>query len=85
MQPAEAIGILRGTISPASVLHPQIAADLGAQALEAWAWVERTNKDLLFNDRKRVWMVLDGWIERGHGTTPLLAVLDAMEKEKGNG
>jgi hypothetical protein len=29
MEPTEAIDILRGTTSPASVLHPQIAADMG--------------------------------------------------------
>ena len=42
MEPTEAIDVLRGTTSPASVLHPQIAADMGAQALAAWEWVERT-------------------------------------------
>ena len=56
---------------------------LGAQALEAWAWVEQ--HDLVLRRRP-----LDGWEcfgrdQRkhiyGHGPTPLLAILDAMEKE----
>lgn len=85
MENNEAIGILRGTISPASVLHPQIAADLGAQALEAWAWVERTGELPYY--REGGWVAVGKaaageWVF-GNGTTPLAAVLDAMEKEKG--
>jgi hypothetical protein len=87
MQPTEAAAILRGDMSPSSVLHPQIAAEMGAQALEAWGWVEREkatvqplgagwNAEMLDDDGR--WVI-------GTGPTPLLAVLDAMEKEKGNG
>ena len=61
------------------------ASVLGAQALEAWAWVEQMEAP-----PERLG---DGWIcshyspTRGYiagtGMTPLLAVLDAMEKENG--
>ena len=58
------------------------AADLGAQALEAWAWLlskEIQEAGVTFSEsygwRCHVWGII------GHGDTPLQAVLDAMEKE----
>lgn len=83
MQPAEAIGILRGDLSPASVMHRGIAEKMGAEALEAWAWVERTGE--IPWEHGSGYRVLclgaNGKIGAGYGPTPLLAVLDAMEKE----
>lgn len=62
------------------------ATEMGAQALEAWAWVERTGA--------KVARFGEGWAVSYQGTaegrkmhqcslgpTPLSAVLDAMEKE----
>ena len=86
MDSTEAISILRGATSPASVLHPKIAADMGASALEAWAWVERkrasvrpfglgwgvAHTDTVSGDR--VFLA-------STAPTPLTVVLDAMEKE----
>ena len=40
MDANEAIGILRGDVSPASVMHRGIAEKMGAEALEAWARAE---------------------------------------------
>lgn len=61
------------------------AADLGAQALEAWAWVERHVDDIdIRGDRTTG----DGWVtvtyndgSRAEGATVYAAVLDAMSKE----
>ena len=62
------------------------AEELGAQALEAWAWLlakERQESGVTFSEsygwRCHVWAII------GHGDTPLAAVLDAMEKEAANG
>lgn len=90
MDANEASGILRGTISPSSVLHPQIAADLGAQALEAWAWVEQRRPNFHWNDGLVTGAVTCAVRELSdrkatnnyYGPTPLAAVLDAMEKER---
>ena len=59
------------------------ACILGAQALEAWAWVARTGELPYYHG--------DGWAALGktaagtwvfgRAATPLAAVLDAMEKE----
>ncbi len=80
MEPTEAIDILRGTTSPASVLHPQIAADMGADALAAWEWMETTGSEILRcrPGRCEVW---NGIQFISQGPTPLAAVLEAMKKE----
>lgn len=39
MRPSEAIGILRGDVSPSSVLHRGIAEKMGAEALEFQGWL----------------------------------------------
>lgn len=44
MQPAEAIGILRSLIGPSSVLHREIAENMGADALEFQAWFFHQDK-----------------------------------------
>ncbi len=87
MEPTEAIDILRGTTSPASVLHPQIAADMGAEALTAWEWVNRTGEmPYGFGDGYCVPCVCSsGDMGAGYGPTPLAAVLDAMKKEATDG
>lgn len=88
MDANEAIGILRGDVSPSSVLHRGIAEKMGAQALEAWAWVERTKSQVTAMPYGYVVerIVACHWGRFGTGPTPLAAVLDAMEKEgKGNG
>lgn len=62
------------------------ATDIGAQALEAWAWVERHIDDIdIRGDRSAG----DGWVtvtyndgNRAEGATVYAAVLDAMEKER---
>lgn len=61
------------------------ACDLGAQALEAWAWVERHVDDI---DIRGDHTTGDGWVtvtyndgNRTEGATVYAAVLDAMEKE----
>lgn len=79
MDNTEAIGILRGTTSPASVLHSQIAADMGADALAAWAWVERNALAVEQMDGG-YWRVWGPGVGQ-EGPTPLAAVLDAMAKE----
>lgn len=88
MDANEAIDILRSKEGIQIMGHRTIARDMGAQALEAWAWVERMEAP-----PERLG---DGWIcshyspTRGYiagtGMTPLAAVLDPMKKEgKGNG
>ena len=57
------------------------AGDMGAQALEAWAWVERTGHAP--EGCGKEWQAY-GVNSYGEGPTPLAAVVDAMEKE-GNG
>lgn len=54
------------------------AALMGAQALEAWAWVERHGATP--EGCGDQWQVYTGQ-GYGEGSTPLAAVLDAMEKE----
>lgn len=54
------------------------ASDLGVQALEAWAWVERTGHAP--EGCGKEWQAY-GVNSYGEGHTPLAAVLDAMEKE----
>lgn len=78
MDANEAIGILRGDVSPASVLHRGIAEKMGAQALEAWEWVARMG--CAPEGCGKDWQVYAG-NGYGEGPTPLAAVLDAMEKE----
>ncbi len=86
MEPTEAIDILRGTTSPASVLHPQIAADMGAEALAAWEWVGRTG--CVPEKHRDLWLApacsAKGYFD-GEGPTLLAAVLDAMKKEATDG
>ena len=61
------------------------AEEMGAQALEAWAWVERHVDDI---DTSGSWRTGDGWAkvyyddgQVAEGATVYAAVLDAMEKE----
>ena len=81
MDANEAIGILRGDVSPSSVLHPWIADRMGADALEAWEWVGQEEHNVLCNIKRKRWEVDSGVRIIGHGPTPLAAVLDAMDKE----
>jgi hypothetical protein len=61
-----------------------VAGEMGAQALEAWAWVERHVDEIdIRGDRT----TSDGWVtvtyndgNRAEGATVYAAVLDAMEK-----
>ncbi len=90
MEPTEAIDILRGTTSPASVLHPQIAADMGADALAAWEWVAGMKATVEpYGNQWTCWRVVYASkrqdIIRGYGHTPLEAVLDAIKKEATGG
>ena len=59
------------------------ACKLGAQALEAWEWVERTKSQVTAMPYGYVVerIVACHWVRFGTGHTPLAAVLDAMEKE----
>jgi hypothetical protein len=89
MDNAEAIEILRGTTSPASVLHPQIAADMGADALAAWEWVAKHVDDIVLSGD---WRTGDGWVNIYYddgklsvGATLYGCVLDAMKKETTDG
>jgi hypothetical protein len=59
------------------------ARDAAIQAMEAWAWVERTGADVTKQSGK--WHCAVGWFTHTIHDTPLAAVLNAMEKEKGNG
>ena len=59
------------------------AEEMGAQALEAWAWVERMGVSPTPHGSE--WFVMghtpkSGYVD-GIGPAPLAAVLDAMEKE----
>lgn len=59
------------------------ALSSGAQALEAWAWVERMGVSPTPHGSE--WFVMghtpkSGYVD-GIGSTPLAAVLDAMEKD----
>ncbi len=88
MDNTEAIGILRGTTSPASVLHPQIAKDLGANALAAWDKVQYEGQmpRMAVNGIWRfVYQRGDGVVIAGKGETALDAVLDAMRNEEHDG
>ena len=65
------------------------AGDMGAQALEAWAWVERHVDDI---DTSGSWRTGDGWAKVYYddgqvteGATVYAAVLDAMNREKVHG
>ena len=91
MDASEAIGILRG--DETAYYTPSMldeAKQMGAQALEAWAWVDRTGCSV--RPFGRGWAASFVGEVNGHRVymsssqpTPLAAVLDAMEKEKGNG
>jgi len=78
MQPAEAIGILRGEVSPSSVLHRGIAEKMGAEALQALHWWFNEDHEpereavRIRREEAGVRWTSDQWIA---------AVLDAMEKE----
>ena len=78
MDTNEAIGILRSEIGPLSVLHREIAEDMGADALEVLHWwfdedhePEREAVRIKREEAGARW-TSDQWIA---------AVLDAMEKE----
>jgi|APGre2960657404_1045060.scaffolds.fasta_scaffold10925_7 hypothetical protein len=83
MDNTEAIGILRGTTSPASVLQPRIAADMGADALAAWEWVR--SRGATPEGFRDMWQVYCAGYGYGEGKTPFDAVMDAMIKEAGGG
>ena len=78
MTTAEAAAIMRG--KGASMRNIFEAERMGAEALESWAWVEKTGHAP--EGRGKEWQAY-GCNGYGEGTTPLAAVLDAMEKEKG--
>ena len=61
-----------------------VAAKLGAEALEAWAWAERRHPYFHFNDDGSVTCAfrVGARIDNHYGHTPLASVLDAMQKEK---
>jgi len=71
MDSKRAAEVLRG--EKATVYEQVEAQMLGAQALEAWAWVERTGGSSEYR------VLCAG--SAGTGPTPLAAVLDAMERE----
>lgn len=66
-----------------AVLHRGIAEQMGAQALEAWAWVERGQQAIRLSSERGKWEGAAHGLVIGYGPTPLAAVLAAMEKEKG--
>lgn len=80
MQPTEAAAILRG--KGASMRDIFEAERMGADALEAWAWVERTKSQITVMPHGYVVerIVACRWVRLGHGPTPLAAVVDAMSK-----
>jgi len=67
--------------------YARVEAQLrGAEALEAWAVVQREGQMPRFTRDGKwrfVYQKWDGVVIAGEGATPLAAVLDAMEKEKG--
>lgn len=85
MDSKRAAEVLRDFKSSSSRL--MTSCNLGAQALEAWAWVENNGCKLAPAHPPKMWGALSfrDNVRLGHGHTPLAAVLDAMEKEKGNG
>jgi len=81
MDAKRAAEVLSGDNDP-SATDLAVAAKLGAQALEAWAWVERIGVFPVFLGEN--WLaqgVTPAGYVSGRGPTPLAAVLDAMEKE----
>mgnify|MGYP006343953475 CR=1 FL=1 len=82
MDSKRAADVLRGYNDP-SATDLAVAAKLGAQALKAWAWVERTKSQVTAMPYGYVVerIVACHWVRFGTGHTPLAAVLDAMEKE----
>lgn len=79
MKTPEAIGILRGDLSPSSVMHLDIAAKMGAEALEALHWWFDEDHEL---EREAVRIRREEAGVRWTSDQWLAAVLDAMEKEK---
>jgi hypothetical protein len=78
MQPAEAIGILRSQIGPSSVLHREIAENMGADALEFQGW--------LFEDDDYGLMRVERLLVMWSGEYSFLDyALGEWRKEKGNG
>jgi hypothetical protein len=78
MDRKRAAEVLRSIIWRKST-HVVKACEMGAEALEAWAWVERATGDVSWS-----WCTRSGRLLSGTGykhPTPLAAVLDAMEKE----
>ena len=76
----EAIGILRG--DDEAYYTPSMLAEakkMGAEALEAWAWVER-NKAMV-SWQNGAWHCAVGLCTHAINGTVLAAVLDAMAKE----
>lgn len=87
MTTKEAAEVIDSVFGYSSVEHAE-AEELAVQALEAWAWVEKHKASV--RTFGIGWAVSHTATESGDrvflsstGPTPLAAVLDAMEKEKG--
>ena len=88
MDSKRAAEVLRQALPLLRQANVQQALDLGAQALEAWSWVERTKATVEPMGGGWTAEMIDSggrwWV--GNGLTPLAAVADAMEQEEhGNG
>jgi len=78
MDANEAIGILRGDIDPASVLHRPIAEKMGANALEFQGWLFSYENDMGYKLLK-MYKLLQRW----HGEDSFLDYcLGEWRKEK---
>lgn len=78
MTHTEAAEILRGK-KGASMRNIFESERMGAEALEAWAWV--AERQALVSRQHGRWLCAVGLGLYAEGPTPLAAVLDAMEKE----
>jgi len=78
MDAKEAIGILRGDVSPSSVLHRGIADGMGADALELLHWWFDEDHE---PEREAVRVKREEAGTRWTSDQWIAAVLDAMEKE----
>ena len=79
MQPAEAIGILRSEIGPASVLHREIAENMGADALEFQGW--------LFGEGDNQWIRVEWVMRKWNGEDSFLdfALGEWRKEQEGKG
>jgi hypothetical protein len=81
MDSKRAAEVLRQALPLLRQANVQQALDLGAQALEAWAWVGKEEHNVMCNIKHKRWEIDSGVRIIGFGPTPLAAVLDAMEQE----